>query len=85
MVHHAVLGIAIAVIQTEQFHALVGIDKAAKGSVVNRHLVGGASMHVRGQLNLQAGRGIPADVLHYLNVQAKEFINGPVLFMTFRI
>ena len=52
--------------------------------MINRHLIGSVPVHIRGQLHFKAERGIPANILHYINIQAKEFVYGPVFLHNFQ-
>ena len=81
---NAFLGVAIAVGQTEQLNSFVGINQAAQSNVIDGHLVSGVPVDIRRELHLEAWGGISANVLHYLDVLAKELVDQPVLLHYFQ-
>ena len=81
--HHAFLGIAVAVVQPEKLDPFVGIDQTAQRDAVDGHLISGVPMDVRGELHLEAGGGVAANILHYFHVLAKELVDRAVLFHHF--
>ena len=81
---NALLGITVAVGQTEQLNPFVGIDQTTQSNVIDGHLIGGVSVHIQRKLHLEAGGGVSTNVLHYLDVLAKELVDRHILLHYFQ-
>jgi hypothetical protein len=81
---NALLGVAVAIGQTEQLNPFVGIDQTAQSNVIDGHLISGVPVDIQRKLHLEAWGGILANVLHYLNILAKELVDQPVLLHYFQ-